>query len=237
MRESKIAILSTRPLSATTINDVAAKVTIDVVSFIETKNIIGDVIANKINEIAKQKATIVFTSMNAAEAVIHQLSKNKLQPDWNFYCLGTNTKKIVADYFGEKKISGIANNANDLAEEIIKQKNPSIVFFCGNIRRDELPKKLNNHHIAVDEIIVYETIETSHLIKKNYDGILFFSPSAVNSFFSINQLPHQTIVFAIGITTANTIKGFCKNPIVVSDIPEKESLLQAAIEYFEQIKI
>ena len=175
--------------------------------------------------------------MNAAEAVIQQLKKTKIQPDWNFYCLGGTTKKIIADYFGENKIKSVANNANDLADEVIGNKQTSVVFFCGNIRRDELPDKLKQHHIAVEEVIVYETIETAQLIKKNYDGILFFSPSAVNSFFSINQLPDQTIVFAIGNTTAYSIKEFCKNPVVISDQPDKESLLQTAIDYFEQIKI
>jgi uroporphyrinogen-III synthase len=237
MRESKIAILSTRPLSARTINVVADKVNVDEVSFIQTKNIIDASVAKRINEIAQQKAVIVFTSMNAAEAVIHQLKKNQLQPDWGFYCLGGTTRKIIADYFGANKISSVANNANDLAEKIIADKQTSVIFFCGNIRREELPIKFKAHHITAEEIVVYETIETAQFIKKNYDGILFFSPSAVNSFFSVNQLPDQTVVFAIGNTTAFSIKEFCSNPVVISGQPDKESLLQTAIEYFEQIKI
>jgi uroporphyrinogen-III synthase len=237
MRESKISILSTRPLSSTTINQVAEKITIDIVSFIETKNDIPDLVINKINELAHQKATIIFTSMNAAEAVIHELKKNKVQPDWNIFCLGGTTKKIIADYFGEDKIISVGKNANELAEEIIQQKINSVIFFCGNIRRNELPDRLKQHDVAVDEIVVYQTIETPHLIKKNYDGILFFSPSAVNSFFPINQLPKQTILFAIGNTTAFTIKEYCSNPVVIGDHPDKEALLQTAIEYFEQIKI
>jgi len=53
----------------------------------------------------------------------------------------------------------------------------------------------------------------------------------------VNQVPDQTVVFAIGNTTAFSIKEFCSNPVVISGQPDKESLLQTAIEYFEQIKI
>jgi uroporphyrinogen-III synthase len=72
-----------------------------------------------------------------------------------------------------------------------------------------------------------------HTIDKVYDGILFFSPSAVESFFSKNKLPEQTVLFAIGNTTAKTIhRRYCNNRIMISDQPGKDELIEQAIEYF-----
>jgi uroporphyrinogen-III synthase len=236
MHQNKIEILSTRPIAESSINAVAEHIRVDIISFIETTNCIDTIIEETILEAALTQATIVFTSMNAAEAVINLLEEKKLQPDWSVYCLGGTTKKILANYFGEEKITGTANNANDLAEEIISKQNKSVVFFCGNIRRDELPQKLKQHHVDVNEIVVYQTKQTAQVIDKNYHGILFFSPSAVESFFSLNQLSLSTIAFAIGSTTADMIKKHCTNPIIISDSPEKEILLQTAVDYFKQIK-
>jgi uroporphyrinogen-III synthase len=236
MENNFFSILSTRPLDARSLTAVPDNFQIDIASFIETKNIVDDIIEQKIISLAKQNAIVVFTSMNAAEAVLKVLEKNHLQAAWTIFCLGNTTKKILQSFFAEDKIYAAANSALSLAEKIIEQKISAVVFFCGNIRRDELPTTLQQHQIKVDEVVVYETIQSSKNIDKNYNGILFFSPSAVNSFFSENQINNHTIVFAIGETTANTLKHFCSNTIVVSDFPDKEMLLQQAISYFKHTK-
>jgi uroporphyrinogen-III synthase len=107
-----------------------------------------------------------------------------------------------------------------------------VIFFCGNKRRDELPVLLNQHDIEVNEIQVYETKTLKYKIEKDYDGILFFSPSAVESFFSVNKLNKQTVLFAIGNTTANEMKKFTSNKIVIADEPAKKNLVEKMIEYF-----
>ena len=72
-----------------------------------------------------------------------------------------------------------------------------------------------------------------HRIGSNeYFGILFFSPSAVQSFFSKNKVADKTILFAIGNTTANEIKKYSTNKIIISDEPGKENLVTKMIEYF-----
>jgi uroporphyrinogen-III synthase len=70
-------------------------------------------------------------------------------------------------------------------------------------------------------------------VERVYDGIAFFSPSAVESFFSINTVPEATRLFAIGETTAASISAYCSNPVVISDSPEKEALVRRMIDYFQ----
>lgn len=232
MPENRIQILSTRPVDETLIRQAASKgIQLDVLSFIETHPIQDIEVQQEIEWAGTEEAVVVFTSMNAAAAVTEMLDGHI--PEWRMYCMGHATQKLVAEYFGENAIYGTADNASELADVLMENEEPDeVIFFCGNQRRDELPKKLRSQQINVSEIIVYETIAIHHKLKKTYDGILFFSPSAVESFFSNNTLAGPTIVFAIGKTTQKTIKGFCKNKIVVSEAPGKDTLVEQAIEYF-----
>ncbi len=232
MQQSSIEILCTRPLPEWLINEAAESgIAIEIESFIETEPIQSIEVQQEIENALLQSAVVVFTSMNAVEAVATY--SDEQQPDWDIYCIGTATKRLVAEHFGEHAIAGTASDASELAELIIKEgMSDEVIFFCGGQRRDELPSILNDAGIEVDEIAVYQTIEVPHIIKKDYHGILFFSPSAVRSFFKVNKANGKTILFAIGNTTAAEIKKFSNNKILVSDEPGKESLVQKAIEYF-----
>ncbi|MCW3119764.1 MAG: Uroporphyrinogen synthase, partial [Chitinophagaceae bacterium] len=86
--------------------------------------------------------------------------------------------------------------------------------------------------IDVHEIIVYHTIAVPKKITKRYDGIIFFSPSAVDSFFKINKTQENTILFAIGNTTSNRIKKYSENKIIISKTPDKDHMIREVANYF-----
>ena len=232
MPEHKLHILSTRPVEISRIEEAQQKgMILDVLSFIETEAIQTIEVQQEIEWASVQQATVVFTSMNAVEAVTEMLDGHI--PDWRIYCMGYKTKQLITDYFGETAISGTADNAAELADEILENEEPEeVIFFCGNQRRDELPGKLRSHHISVNEVVVYETLPVEHKLEKEYDAVLFFSPSAAESFFKKNKLSARAVVFAIGNTTASTVKRFCSNKIIISKLPGKEELVTEALEYF-----
>jgi uroporphyrinogen-III synthase len=232
MQKFRATILSTRLIDEALIKQAKSKkVLIDVLSFIETETIDSLDVYEEIEGLLLESAIIVFTSVNAVEAVGSHLYDYK--PDWKIYCIGNTTKKLVIEYFGEDLISGTAKDATELAEKIIEDEaDDEVIFFCGDKRRDELPALLNAQGIEVNEIEVYQTNMIHHTVEKNYDGILFFSPSAVQSFFSTNKLNDKTILFAIGNTTASAIKKYSTNKIIVADEAGKSNLVEKAIEYF-----
>lgn len=232
MQENKINILSTRPVDKSLLQEARAKnMVLDTLSFIETEAIQTIEIQQEVEQVSIQFATVVFTSMNAVESVTGMLDGHI--PNWNIYCIGYRTKELIEKYFGETAIAGTADSAMELAELIIEEDaTDEVVFFCGDQRRQELPSKLHEHNINVIEITVYQTIPINHTIEKEYDGVVFFSPSAVDSFFKKNKLPAKTIVFAIGITTEQTIRKYCSNKIIVSRLPGKEKLVEQAMGYF-----
>lgn len=236
MMENKVSILTTRPLAHTSMLQAKdAGVEIDTASFIETNNIINQPIAEKIRQYAAQDVSVVFTSMNAAEAVIECLELDGIIPDWTIYSLGGITKTIIKNYFIDSEIVADAINSAQLAEAIIEDEAEEVIFFCGNQRREELPKLLQNESIKVNEVVVYETVETPVKIEKKYNGILFFSPSAARSFFSINNIDTDTVLFAIGTTTAVELRKLSNNKILVGEHPNKEQLAEKAIEYFKDL--
>ena len=226
-------ILFTRTLDAMLLQKASLKkVFIDTTNFIETVSVTNDVIAAQIEAYSQQDITVVFTSTNAIETVT-SIIKNK--PNWDIYCIGGATKDAVIEAFGEDKIKAIAKSASNLADKIIAAGTvKNLIFFCGDQRLTNLPETLTAKGIEVTEVVVYNTILTPQIIEKNYNGIAFFSPSAVHSFFSENTISTNVTMFAIGKTTAATIASYCSNKIVTCEWPGSEQMLEAVIHYFEE---
>ena len=236
MQQNKIEILSTAPLDNALVNSAAQNdVIIDVLPFIKIEKIINAEIKKKITNLLQQKITAVFTSVNAVDSVKSYVLAT---PAWKIYCTGNTTKKLIVQVFGKESIAGFANNGNQLSKVILKDNTlKKIFFFCGNKHLDTIPVDVKNNGVAVEEITVYKTIETSAIIKKQYHGILFYSPSAVQSFFKNNTISDITELFAIGSTTAKAIKQFSGNHVNVAGIPGKEDLVNLAINYFSKRQI
>jgi uroporphyrinogen-III synthase len=141
--------------------------------------------------------------------------------------------ELVTKYFGSELVAGIADNAAELADVIAESTfSQEVIFFCGDQRRRDLPDSLREKGIEVIEIVVYQTLAVPKRLKKRYVGVLFFSPTAVNSYFKLNKANDNTIFFAIGETTARAIKQHTNKKILISESPGKEELVNIAIEFF-----
>src|SRR5687767_4497388 len=118
--QNSIPVLSTRPLNPALIKKaVALNIQIDELSFIETVPVENIEVQQEIENAVILSAMVVFTSMNAVEAVSGFLEIDK--PDWKIYCIGNTTRELVSSVFGEELIAGTAVNATDLAELIIEE--------------------------------------------------------------------------------------------------------------------
>jgi len=232
MPQNKITILSTRSIDQQLIGEAAAKnIIVDAIPFIKTEPTSSIEVQQEIEHLATINATVVFTSRNAVEAVVAEL--DGYQPEWQIFCIGHATREAVEKFFHKNLIAGTAANAKDLADDVVKKADADeVVFFCGDQRRNELIDILRAADIEVNEVIVYQTTAVPQKIEKKYDGILFFSPSAVKGFFQKNKIGEQTVLFAIGSTTANEVKGYSKNKIVVSSRPDKDNLVREMVTYF-----
>jgi uroporphyrinogen-III synthase len=234
MGENKVSLLCTRPLPEHLVEKALENnLQIDVIPFIQIEPITDGQTIGKIQSYLSKKITAIFTSSNAVEALSPYLTE---KPDWDIYCIGGVTKESVVRLFGEDKIKGKAKNAVQLAEKIIsKQIFSEMVFFCSDHRLDSLPGILKKNQVHLKEVNVYKTITTPKYIDKEYDGILFFSPSAVHSFFAENTINTDVILFAIGRTTTATIATYVMNTVISSEWPKQENLMDMVINHYNTI--
>jgi uroporphyrinogen-III synthase len=229
---NKIKILSTAQLPEGLVSRAAEEgISVKVLPFIGTEPIDTIETHQEIGRALLQSGIVVFTSKQAVDAVAAQMDEE--QPDWTIFCTGNTTRKEVEIIFGKDAVAGTADDAAGLAHCILEEADPEeLIFFCGTHRRDELPEKLRDAGVEVYEIPVYQTIETPKKISDTYHGLLFFSPSAVHSFFSLNRLEEKPMIFAIGNTTASAVKKYTDAKIITATHPGKAELVEKMIDYF-----
>lgn len=79
---------------------------------------------------------------------------------------------------------------------------------------------------------MYRTVLTPQKVERSYDGIAFFSPSAVESFFSVNTIGLRVPLFAIGRTTEASLRSRVPNPVFTAGEPDKTVLIRKMIDFF-----
>lgn len=182
-----------------------------------------DAISIKFIDFSLEEAIIenaIFSSKNALKALTEKKAAIK-----HCFCVGEKTSAIA-----EEKgfsVQETANNAEELALRIAAEyKNKEFHFFSGNRRRDELPGMLKENNIKYKETQVYNTSLNPQKFESEFDGILFFSPSAVQSFTRENSL--SSTAFCIGSTTAKEA-GKYTDKVIVANKPRIENVIAKVV--------
>lgn len=204
-------------------------------SFITTQSIISEDIKRQITLLATQKKLVLFTSASAVISVLEQLGSTK--PDWQFYSISGSTKDAIVRYWGAEKILGFGNDALEILEKMKNETPQEIIFFCGNKRLDTLPTTLAERGFTVKEIVVYGTVFNPQNFKNNFDALMFYSPSGVESYLSENNIAEATVLFSIGKTTANALHQKVNNEVIISAQPDKNILVQTVIDFYKKHKL
>lgn len=187
-----------------------------------------DFVLEKVNQ------NLIFTSQNAVQSILKHPRYINLIPmlrEKNVFSIGMKTKEaLLENGFNVVAYTGYASDLAEIISLIYHQE--SFTFFSGNLRRDNLPKTMTEKGIIFNEIEVYETELTSKKIKDDLDGILFFSPSAVESYLKLNTLKEETC-FCIGETTAEALETKKINTIIIAENPSVENVIAEVIEYYK----
>ncbi|MBF6607844.1 MAG: uroporphyrinogen-III synthase [Flavobacterium sp.] len=172
---------------------------------------------------------LLFTSQNAVGSVIRHPESHSLKATKTM-CVGIKTKALLEEN-GFIVIES-EDYADELAKRIVaKYSERSVAFFSGNLRRDTLPDALTSAGISFTETVVYETLLTPQKISAQPNGILFFSPSGVESFLKYNEITTETC-FCIGTTTADALSGITKN-IIIANRPTVENTIIQCINHYK----
>lgn len=181
-------------------------------------------------EIGTANDNLIFTSQNAVISFLHNGESAQLK-DKSIFCVGLKTKAALEHYGYTVKV------CTDYAEELAKTitqgyADESFTFFSGNLRRDTLPEALKAAGIEMNEIQAYETVLSPHAIKSKLNGILFYSPSGVESYLKENNITNETC-FCIGTTTANALRDITQN-VVIANQPSVENVIIQCINYYKE---
>ena len=173
---------------------------------------------------------VVITSKNALESLLNSFSAVELQFK-NIYCVGRRTKKRIEQQIGKVKHS--EKNAAQLAEYLKNElkKEDEVTFFCGDLRRDELPTILENNGIRLHEVEAYQAILDAPKLADGIEGVLFYSPSTVQSYLNNNEA--NKIAFCIGETTATEAKKHFKE-VKIAKVPTVESVIELVNLHYAQ---
>ncbi|REH50630.1 hydroxymethylbilane synthase [Tenacibaculum gallaicum] len=192
----------------------------------------SDFIKIRFNRIApkviKQEIeNVIITSKNGVEAILNSFTSDELQFK-NIYCVGRRTKKLIDQRIG--KVAHSERNAKRLSDYLSKElKGQEVTYFCSDLRLDTLPILLKANGVVVNEVEAYKTMYSPSKVDEKVNGVLFYSPSTVESYMEKNT--GDKIAFCIGDTTANEAKKHFKE-VQIAKMPTVESVLELVNLHF-----
>ncbi len=230
MNRDPIHILSTKILDEAILQQAESKnILIDCIPFIQIETLDTIELQQQVVKAIEKKTYLIFTSANAVDAVSRLINR---KPQLKVFCISGKTRNAVEKKFPGSSIVDDAPNGVELAEKIIERQIGSAVFFCGDKRLNTIPDKFRDNKIQLQELVVYETVLIPTKIEKSYDGILFFSPSAVESFFSVNDSTACKVAFSFAASTHHALQPIISE-ITVSQTPSEQGMLNAVIDYYK----
>ncbi len=181
--------------------------------------------AIKVRSLEVAYPEVVECAIVTSQHAVHCILENNIKVS-GYYCVGDKTEDLLIK--NRQKVLKKAQNSLELAHFIsnLEQKDP-FTYFCGTRRREEIPSILKAEKVNFTEIVCYETELQEKVFKQTWDGILFFSPSGVESFLISNNLG-SSICFCIGETTARTAKKYTQNVVIANSATVESVIAKAA---------
>ena len=178
---------------------------------------------------------VAFTSPRAAVAFARRLEKSGRSAPPQLWAAGLGTAGALAPLTDEVRIAppeevGRMGAAAALAAAMVREGVAGPVLFpCGEIRRDELPTRLRQEGIEVDEVVCYRPViasedEARDAVRRA--GILIVASPTVAELLSRASAPTpRPPLLAVGPTTAAAARAAGWAPAAVAARPEVEALV------------
>ncbi len=153
---------------------------------------------------------VIFTSRQAVDHFF-RIAKDvraNISEDMKYFCMSESTAYYLQNYiqYRKRKIFHGKQTFNDLMDVIKKHKEDKFLFPCSEIHKQDIPNSLTKEGIAFEKAVIYRTLacDLSKVDIKNYDMLVFFSPSGIKSLF--NNFPdfeqNNQVIATFGKTTA-----------------------------------
>lgn len=169
--------------------------------------------------------SVAFTSTNGLKYFLADEQGYIQLQQKTIFSISGKTKQTLTEKGFETLAT--AENGAQLAVKIIQTTTKSVLHPSSSARLNDLETGLSKSVINYIPLPVYETGYLDVKIDpKEYDALLFFSPSGVSSFLQQNTIPSKAICCCIGETTAAFLRNKqYSNPIIYPESPSVYAML------------
>jgi uroporphyrinogen-III synthase len=171
----------------------------------------------------------VFSSQNAVRSFLANPTASAHQNP--ILCVGEKTKSLLEE--NGQKVIKTTPNMLELVDFIQKSmKNEHFLHICGNRKLADFAAGMQKSGISYAEVTAYHTHLVSRVQTPEPQGLLFYSPSGVESYLQTNSIG-ASWCFCIGETTATAVRPLTEH-LTVSPKPDADLLVAAAATHFRR---
>jgi len=182
--------------------------------------------------------SIALTSPRAARAFSARVSERKMVPGDSarpqVWAGGTTTASAVSDSLGRVQVPtesevGELGSAGALARAMLAAgvRGP-VLFPCGDLHREELPARLRDSGIEVEEVVCYRSVlaaeADARAAAERAEVLVVASPSVADLLARACPPGIRPALLAVGPTTAAAARASGWPPAAVASRPSTEAL-------------
>jgi uroporphyrinogen III methyltransferase/synthase len=196
---------------------------------------------------------VAFTSANAVEKFVSRCASKDVMPEKfngrSIYAVGEKTQKSLQQRGINVSFTPKEYSASTLASFFKKRmvKGKRFLLPKGNLSKDILPNALRANGAIVHEVEVYKNLSPDdssklllkeRVLKREFDVIIFASPSAVENFSSVVSplqyapLMQHTKIAVIGATTRDTVITLGYKADIVAHQSTNHGLVESLRDYY-----
>ncbi len=246
MKIKKVLVSQPKPTSEKSpYFDIASKygVEMDFRPFIKIESVSPkDFRQNKISIL--DHTAVIFTSRTAIDHFFNLCEGLRISvPDtMKYFCLTESIALYLQKYivYRKRKIFfGSTGKLDDLMTSINKHSSESFLLPVSDVHKDEQTLILDENNINYTKAIMYRTVSNDFTAEEkfDYDMLVFFSPSGINSL--IKNFPNfeqkDIKIGSFGPTTAKAVKDAGLRLDIEAPSKESPSMTAALEKYFKEL--
>jgi len=190
-----------------------------------------------------EHSAVIFTSKHGIDNFFRIAEEMRiLVPDaMKYFCISEATAYYLQKYivYRKRKIFFSATGQfPDLMEQILKNKDERFLAILSDSHKEEIPMLLEKNKIRFTKGIFYKTVtsDLSDLADVNYDILVFYSPSGIESL--LKNFPdfqqNNTKIASFGNKTAKAVQEAGLRLDISAPMPEAPSMTMALENFIKE---
>lgn len=172
----------------------------------------------------------IFTSVNSAKFASELLRNDSCIKPNRIYCVGAKTASYFEEFSIPVHCPAVAHAAS-LSDLIIEDDlEGKFCYFKGTMSLEIIGMRLQEAGVDYELVECYQTVLCSPDINPDFfDAVVFYSPSAVQAYVHAGFAVCSPNLYALGETTAASVRSLIGRLAKVPERPDFESLVDCIV--------